>query len=159
MIFLTVGTQFPFDRLVRVVDEALGLKSFSEEVFGQIGESSYKPHNFEAVKHLEKKQYDRIFQEAAGIISHAGMGTITMALKQQKPILVLPRRKMYGEVVNDHQLEIARRFASLKHLLMAEEPEELAEKLNILTDFKPNTRETQVQAVQERICQFLQTLP
>jgi UDP-N-acetylglucosamine transferase subunit ALG13 len=49
MIFLTVGTQFPFDRLVRAVDEAFDNGAIDEEVFAQIGETSYRPRNFEQV--------------------------------------------------------------------------------------------------------------
>ena len=39
MIFLTVGTQFPFDRLVRAVDTACGGKLVNQRVFGQVGDT------------------------------------------------------------------------------------------------------------------------
>jgi len=53
MIFLTVGTQFPFDRLVRAVDSIIDKGLISETLFAQIGESSYKPRNFESAACLE----------------------------------------------------------------------------------------------------------
>ena len=37
MIFLTVGTLFPFDRLVNAVDKAVANGLITEDVFAQIG--------------------------------------------------------------------------------------------------------------------------
>ena len=118
MIFLTVGTQFPFDRLVKAVDKAAGANGFEEHIVAQIGESSYCPENFEAAPALEKAVFDQHISKADCIISHAGMGTITMALDHRKPLLVMPRLKKYGEVVNDHQRAIAKKFEQLGYLLM-----------------------------------------
>ena len=132
MIFLTVGTQFSFDRLVRVVDEVVGKNGFEEEIFAQIGDSSYQPHNFKAVSFLEKKVFDKRICEASCIISHAGVGTIVIALENNKPLLVMPRLKRYGEVVNDHQAALARKFGELGHILVAYSEEELPEKLREL---------------------------
>jgi len=155
MIFLTVGTQFPFDRLVRAVDEAFDNGVIGEKVFAQIGQTSYKPHNFEFVASLGKKLFDERLKQASSIISHAGMGTITMALDNTKPLLVMPRRKKYGEAVNDHQVAIAKRLSELGHLLVAYELEDLPEKIKGLEHFVPKERCTQVEAVVTRIVQFL----
>ena len=155
MIFLTVGTQFPFDRLVKAVDEAVSQNGFNEKIFAQIGCSSYKHQNFEAVSTLEKELFDKRFQEATYIISHAGMGTITMALENHKPLLVMPRLKKHGEVVNDHQVAIARKFEELGHILVAHTEEELPEKLEELRSFHPCPRKNQAKAVAERISRFL----
>ena len=155
MIFLTVGTQFPFDRLVKSVDEIISQNGFEEKIFAQIGDSSYQPRNFESVASLEKKEFDKYLKEASGIISHAGMGTITMALDNEKPLLVMPRRRRYREVVNDHQLAIAKRFEQLGHILVAYEPKELPAKIEKLKSFVPKKRLTQVEAVVRRISRFL----
>ena len=117
MIFLTVGTQFPFDRLVKAVDQAAGTNGFDDKIIAQVGDSSYRPGNFKAARSVEKAVFDQLFTEADSIISHAGMGTITMALDQRKPLLVMPRMKKYGEVVNDHQIDIAKKFEQLGYLL------------------------------------------
>ncbi len=156
MIFLTVGTQFPFDRLIKTVDEAIAGDGGSDEVFGQIGVSSYKPRNFQAVPSLDKEEFDRQLREASGVIGHAGMGTISLALEWNKPLLVLPRRRKYGEVVNDHQVSIARKFEELGHLLAAYDAESLREKMRSLSTFVPRPRPTQADAVVERIAAFLQ---
>ncbi|UCE98824.1 MAG: hypothetical protein JSV82_06450 [Planctomycetota bacterium] len=154
MIFLAVGTQFPFDRLVKSVDIALGYDG-SEKVVAQIGNSLYQPRSFKAVPFLEKHLFDKCVHEASCIISHAGMGIITMALDNNKPLLVMPRLKRYGEVVNDHQIAIARKFEGLGHILVAYSVENLPEKLRQLKTFVPKPRQSQAKAVAERIGQFL----
>lgn len=158
MIFLTVGTQFPFNRLVRAVDEAMGQDLISDDIFGQIGESSYKPENFDAVAYLSKEQFDKCVQEASNVIGHAGIGTITIALEYNKPLLVLPRLKRYGEIVNDHQLDITRKFEHLGYLLAAYSAEELSEKINGLESFVPRKWQSQTDKVTKRISTFLNEL-
>ena len=155
MIFLTVGTQFPFDRLVKTVDEFVGSNGLNEEIFAQIGDSRYQPQNFKAVASLDKSLFDKYLRDASCIISHAGMGTITMALELQKPLLVLPRRKIYGEVVNDHQLGTAKKFEELGHVLAAYSVEELPGKIAQLSSFVPVPRENQAHLVAGRITRFL----
>ena len=129
-----------------------------EEIFAQIGESSYKPHNFESVISLDKKVFDERLKKASGIISHAGIGTITMALDNKKPLFVMPRSKKYGEVVNEHQAAIARKFEELGHILVAYKTEELPLKIEELKNFVPRKREAQPQAVAKRIARFLNDL-
>lgn len=158
MIFLTTGTQFEFDRLVRSVDQLIYQNGFKDEIFAQIGNSSYKPCNFKAVSFLEKQIFDKCIHEASCVISHAGMGIITMALESNRPLLVMPRLKQYGEVVNDHQVAIARKFEKLGHVLVAYEIEELPGKIEELRNFVPRKREAQAHAVAEQIARFLNGL-
>jgi len=158
MIFLTVGTQFPFDRLVRAVDGIIDDGLISETLFAQIGESSYKPRNFESAARLEKKVFDERLKQASSIISHAGMGTITMALSNHKPLLVMPRLKRYHEVVNDHQVAIARKFSELGHILVAYDVKDLPDGIKKLKNFIPRERKINSEAVVNRIRSFLESL-
>ncbi|MHC4075412.1 MAG: glycosyltransferase [Planctomycetota bacterium] len=155
MIFLTVGTQFAFDRLVKSVD-CLALSGLIDErIYAQIGRGLYKPRNFDAVGTLKKNLFDRHLQTASCIISHAGMGTITMALELNKPLLVMPRRQAYGEVVNDHQVAIAKRFEQMGHILVAYNENDLPAKIAQLRYFKPQPRNNNPEAVIGRISDFL----
>jgi len=158
MIFVTVGTQFAFDRLVKAIDDFVSYNGFKQEVFAQIGNSSYKPRSFEYVKSLNKSGFDYTMKKASSIISHAGMGTITTALDNHKPLLVMPRIRKYGEVVNNHQVAIARNFEKLGCILVAYETEELPVKIEELKTFVPRKREAQTQMVAERIARFLSKL-
>jgi UDP-N-acetylglucosamine transferase subunit ALG13 len=155
MIFLTVGSQFPFDRLVRAVDAAFEAGLIDEEIFGQIGESSYKPRNFRYVSSLDKDTFDQMCKKASRMIGHAGIGTITIALKHDKPLLIMPRLEKEGEVVNDHQVAIARRFETLGYVLVAHRVEDLPVKISFLKTFVPRKRTGQVELVAERIAKFL----
>jgi UDP-N-acetylglucosamine transferase subunit ALG13 len=156
MIFLAVGTQFPFDRLVMALDECLDTGLIDEEIFGQVGETSYRPRNFRWSPFLEKKEFDRKIETATKIIGHAGIGIIKTALDNNKPMLVMPRLRMYREVVHDHQVEIAKKFEELGYLLAAYNVQELFEKIRMLKNFVPQKRESQVDSVVQRISEFLQ---
>lgn len=158
MIFLTVGTLFPFNRLVRAIDSAVSNGLIDDEIFAQIGENSYKPRNFESVPSLEKDLFDKHFIEASFIISHAGMGTIIMALSHKKPLLVMPRLKQYRESVNDHQVAAARKFEQFGHLLAVYDEKELAEAVRKLKNFTPKPRTVNPEAVVNKIRQFLDDL-
>ena len=158
MIFLTVGTQFPFDRLVKSVDQAFDKGLIDEEIFAQIGETSYRPRNIEWVASLDKKAFDKHLKEASSIIGHAGMGTITMALKNYKPLLVMPRLKRYREHVNDHQVDTARKFEELGHVLVAYDVEDLPDSIRKLKNFVPKERKANPNAVADRIRCFLNSL-
>jgi beta-1,4-N-acetylglucosaminyltransferase len=158
MIFLTVGTQFPFDRLVRSIDDACQKGLIDDEVFAQIGDSSYCPRNFEYKKTLDKDTFDRQLRSASAVISHAGMGTITMAMENNKPLLVLPRSPEYGEVVNDHQFGIARNFEKNNHVLVAFSEDQLAEKIQKLETFVPAPRLSQASVVTKTISDFINAL-
>jgi UDP-N-acetylglucosamine transferase subunit ALG13 len=155
MIFLTVGTQFGFDRLVKTVDEAIAGGLIQESVFAQIGPGQYLPKRMEYVVSLEKDAFDKKLHSCDAIISHAGMGNIALALEMNKPLLVLPRRRKYGEVVNDHQVETARKFEELGHILVAYDTDQLPEKIKQLKTFVPKPRRPNRQGVIDRITQFL----
>ena len=156
MTFLTVGTLFPFDRLVRAVDRTVGTRTLDGRVFAQIGESKYVPRNMEYAKVLDANSFDSKMKQADYLISHAGIGSITTALSMNKPLLVMPRLRKFNEHVNDHQLETARRFEELGHILVAYSEKDLPEKLEELRNFTPKPRENQSGAVAKRIEQFLQ---
>lgn len=155
MIFLAVGTQFGFDRLVKAVDEAIAGGLIQESVFAQIGPGQYLPKRMDYVVSLEKDTFDKKLQFCDAIISHAGMGNMALALEINKPLLVLPRRSKYGEVVNDHQVDTARKFEELGHVLVAYDTEELPEKIKQLKTFIPKPRIPNRQGVIDRITTFL----
>ena len=140
LIFLTVGTQFGFDRLVMAVDECLSTGGVREEIFAQIGPGKYVPAYMKCVRTLEHGEYERILQSCNQIISHAGIGSIATAMRLQKPMLVMPRQKRYNEVVNDHQVKTSQKFEKMGYILAAYDTSDLEEKLNCLQDFVPKQR-------------------
>ncbi len=109
MIFITVGTQAPFDRLIKVMDE--WAKNSGMECFAQIYNASYFPKYMPYQEMLSEKEYNEIFQKASIIVSHAGMGTIISALQNDKILLTLPRLAHFREHRNDHQMDTTRAFS------------------------------------------------
>ena len=107
MIFLTVGTQLPFDRLVSSVDHWAGLHT-STEIFGQIGPAKYVPVHFKHERYLKAGQVDDFVKRASLVVAHAGMGSILTAMKFRRPIVVVPRDSSRGEHRNDHQIATAK---------------------------------------------------
>jgi UDP-N-acetylglucosamine transferase subunit ALG13 len=158
MIFLTVGSSLPFDRLVEMVDRAVGDGLVGEQIFAQIGSGRYRPQHLEFVDFLTRKDYEARFREASAVVSHAGIGTIAAALKERKPIIVMPRRKEHGELVDDHQTLTAKKFADLNHVLAFSSREELEAGLRRLPHFIPATRTPNAIGIAEKITSFLTDL-
>jgi UDP-N-acetylglucosamine transferase subunit ALG13 len=158
MILLTVGTQFPFDRLVRAVDLAVEKLQLFEEIIAQTGNCSYIPRNFQSVPFFEKSRLEEYMTQATSIISHAGMGSIKTALTYFKPMLVMPRLKKYNEVVNDHQVMLAEEFEKLGYLLAAYSEEHVADKMMELKSFVPRKYELNTASVAARISNYLDSL-
>jgi len=109
MIFVTVGSQLPFDRLVAVVDDWAGHRP-DAELFGQVGDTATPPVNFASVSTMSPEEYQQRFAEAELIVGHAGMGTIITALELGKPLLMVPRLASLKESRNDNQVGTARHF-------------------------------------------------
>jgi UDP-N-acetylglucosamine transferase subunit ALG13 len=112
VIFVTVGTQLAFDRLIIAVDSWAGAAP-GREVFAQIGPTRLAPRHIEYAQFVPPAECDERMRAATAVVAHAGMGTILTALQLGKPLLVLPRRAALGEHRNDHQIATAQRFAEL----------------------------------------------
>jgi len=158
MIFVTVGTQFPFDRLIRAMDDAVAGGCVRDEVFAQVGRGGYRPRHMKWAEELDKDTYSRYVKEASAVVGHAGTGTIVVALEAGKPLLVMPRLSRLGEIVNDHQVRTARKFGEMGHILIAENELEIPGKLRELAVFVPRPRITAVEPVVARIGVFLASL-
>ena len=159
MIFLTVGTcPQQFDRLVQAIDMAVRDGLVSDDIFAQTGACNYQPMHMKFADMLEKSEFDAIFKDADSIIGHAGMGTISMALDQDKPILVAARMSRYKEHVNDHQVSTANMFEKLGHVLVAHKMDELPQKINELSTFIPAKRKATPHLVADKIAEYLEHL-
>ncbi len=120
MILVTVGTDSPFDRLVKAVDSWCADNS-DEEVFAQIGKTNMKPINFPFCNFMKPPEFKRVIKGADFVISHAGMGTILTSLQYQKPLLVMPRIAELGEHRNEHQLATAKYLKLLDRVNVADD--------------------------------------
>ena len=126
LIFAIVGTQrFPFNRMFELIDEAIEAGIIEEEVVAQSGYTEYQPRNFTVIPFLTQEEMNEYVVRSRCIISHAGVGSITNCLERGKPVIVIPRRKEWGEHVDDHQLEISKVFQENGYAAVAESRAEL----------------------------------
>lgn len=131
-IFVTVGAQMPFDRLVLGVD-AWAADHPGHEVFAQIGPDAQKPKTIAFTEFLEPPQFRDRVEWCDVLVAHAGMGSILTALQHGKPVLVMPRRGDLKETRNDHQIATAERFRSMGKVTVAMTEAELPAQLDRLS--------------------------
>jgi UDP-N-acetylglucosamine transferase subunit ALG13 len=124
MIFISVGTnEARFERLLRAVAEL----PRSEPRLVQHGHSVASPEaEVELVDFLGFDEMADAIRRCRVFVTHAGVGSVLVALANGKRPVVVPRRKAFGEAVDDHQLQLGRRFAAAGLVTLVEEPSELA---------------------------------
>lgn len=135
MIFLTVGTQEPFDRLVRAVDAWAA--THDVPVFGQLGRltaDSYRPVNFPFESFVSADEFQERLEASRLMVGHAGMGSIISALSHGKPLLMMARRAALGEHRNEHQLATAARFSGRSGIHVAADADAVGPLIDRLLD-------------------------
>jgi UDP-N-acetylglucosamine transferase subunit ALG13 len=121
MILVTVGTHDRgFDRLVRAMDHYAA--TTGERVVIQRGSSSYKPRHAEALRFTDYETMEGLTRAARLVVTHAAAGTIILAIRLGKPLVVVPRRAAKGEAVDDHQYQLAGALAAQGRVRVVEEP-------------------------------------
>lgn len=106
LIFVIVGTMYGFPRLIKEMDEIA--KDIDEDVIMQIGETIYEPKNAKYFRFTSNGELAKLYNDARIVVCHSGVGTILTALEYGKIVVVVPRLKIYGEHIDDHQLEITK---------------------------------------------------
>jgi UDP-N-acetylglucosamine transferase subunit ALG13 len=107
MIFVSVGThEAPFDRMLRAVYE-LGL---DEELVVQYGPSTVRSDRAVEAEYLSFEEVVDYIRKARAVVMHAGVGSVMISLANGKRPIVMARRHEFGEHVDDHQVELARRM-------------------------------------------------
>ncbi len=120
MIFATVGTQLPFDRMIKAIDK-WNEKQQVRSCFAQVGQGGYSPTTIEFSETLRPSQFAKKIAKCKVIVSHAGMGTILTALQLAKPIIIMPRLSSLGEHRNDHQLATVENLRGIGGIYVADD--------------------------------------
>lgn len=134
-IFVTVGTQLPFPRLIEAMDE-WAINHMEIEVNAQIGHSKIVPKAMKICSELTPSSYNATVQESNVLVGHLGTGTIATAYKYEKPAILMPRRYDFGEHRNNHQMDMARDFVKQNGIYIVYEKKmlfKLLENIEILT--------------------------
>lgn len=123
MIFVTVGTQLPFPRLISMMDDIAGETGL--EVFAQTADPTSACTHIQNSPFLPPDQYDDIMSRTTTLVGHAGIGTILTAKKAGKPVIIVPRKASLGEHRNEHQLATAGYLKGHEGVYVAQDREEL----------------------------------
>lgn len=129
MILLSVGTQLPFDRLVKSVDQ-WAADHPEVEVIAQIGPSHYVPRAMHARDFFDPAQFRELQERCTLMVSHAGVGSIVNALELGKPIIILGRDHLRNEHRNGHQISTVEQFGTLPGIYAARDELHLIELMN-----------------------------
>jgi UDP-N-acetylglucosamine--N-acetylmuramyl-(pentapeptide) pyrophosphoryl-undecaprenol N-acetylglucosamine transferase len=122
--FVSVGTHHqPFDRLLRLVEDAATRGVLPRPVRAQIAASRFRSSlpDFETVPWIAPDRIRSEIRGAAIVVGHAGAGFVTSCLREGKRPLVLPRLGRHGEHVDDHQRQLVGKLSALRLLVPLED--------------------------------------
>lgn len=118
MIFVTLGTQgCDFSRCMKMVEELMKSIKVNGPVIAQTGHTQYKPDGIDCFDFVDEQEYQKYFDEAGVIISHAGTGALFTSINKGKKVIAVARLAEYGEMIDNHQTEIVRKLSSEGHIL------------------------------------------
>lgn len=132
MIFITVGSRsFQFERLLKAVDLAIEKGEISDEVFAQVGSSTYQVKNYKTVDFLNHEEFNKKLNECDVVLTHGGTGVIVNAIKLGKRVVAVPRLVQYHEVVDDHQIQLVEAFEKLGMVTGCYECDKIGEAIKV----------------------------
>ena len=121
MILATVGLhQAGFERLVRAMDAYAA--ACGERVVIQRGTAAYRPRHADHFRFAPPDRMAALSHEARVIVSHAAAGSAVLALRLGKPLVLVPRRRAFGEHLDDHQQELAHALAACGQAVVVDHP-------------------------------------
>lgn len=119
--FVAAGThRQPFTRLLSVADDGVQRGVLPAPVTAQTG-SAVPPPTVGGQPTLSPAQVEQAVREHELVLCHGGSGLISLALRNGKTPLVLPRRAAHGEHVDDHQVDMVAKLAALGYVASLDE--------------------------------------
>lgn len=119
--FVSVGnaTQ-PFERLLSAVVEIA--HSLPQPVIVQHGNTPFSGGGGCIEKSfVNPEDFQRLLTEAELVIMHAGAGSVIHAILAGKVPIVVPRRGIFDELIDDHQMEFASALAETGKVILVKE--------------------------------------
>lgn len=136
MIFVTVGThEQQFNRLLKYIDQLVINGVITEDVIMQTGFSTYEPRCCRWSKLFPYSEMQKNILEARIVITHGGPSSFIAPLQMGKIPIVVPRKKEFGEHVNNHQVTFCKQVAERNgNILVAESVAELGKMIGNYED-------------------------
>jgi UDP-N-acetylglucosamine transferase subunit ALG13 len=138
MIFVTVGnvTQ-QFRRLLDAIDAMSGAGELKDErVIVQSGSNSdFAGRHCVQQDFFPPDEYRKLIHDARVVVCHGGAGTLHHVFHARKVPVVMPRRRKYGEHVDD-QYQFVKALAEQRRIIAAFEPPDLKEAIDQATRYQ-----------------------
>lgn len=159
MILVIVGTNyFPFDRLIKFVDQVLGQ---NYNIVMQTGVSVYKPLNCRYKPYFSEIEMQQLVGEADWVVCHGGYGIISECLRRGKRIIAVPRKREYGECLDDQE-ELCRYLETQSCLICLSDEKAVTGVVEMNKSFQPNldffTNDQNIKSAQTLISSYLNAL-
>jgi len=156
MIFVTVGSdRYPFDRLLRAVEDAYVRHQLTDEIIFQYGSCLHAPSIGRTEAFIPFREVRSLVGRATIVVTHAGVGSIGLCLTRSMRPIVLPRQSSLGEAVDDHQISYAEHMEKEGYIWCARS---VAELQNYVVEAANGRRSLSVVSYREerkRLCDFL----
>ena len=134
MILVLCGTQKQdFSRMIKLVEQVAD----REEVIVQAGHNQYESNKMQIFGFVSNEEIQMLYEKADLIVTHAGAGSMLQAIKNHKKIIAVPRLKEYGEHVNNHQIELAKKFEDLGYLISHQDGDNFIQTYERAKRFEP----------------------
>lgn len=138
MILVLLGTQNnSFVRLLDAVQDCINKKIINEEVIVQAGFTKYESKDMKIFSMINSENFSKMLDEADLIITHAGVGSLISSLERGKKVIVVPRLKRYNEHVNNHQIQIARKYKHEGYVKSVMNLKNLGRAIKSMENFEP----------------------
>lgn len=160
LLFATVGATLPFDRLVRMVEEAKRDGLLPERVIVQVGDGRYLPVGVDEVRDaIPFEEVKDILRRADIVVCHGGTGSLITALQQGCRVIAVPRLFELGEHYDNHQLEITAAFGQRGLLAVVDQTQTFESALAKVRAQPPIMATTELTALSGYITGLLTTWP
>jgi UDP-N-acetylglucosamine--N-acetylmuramyl-(pentapeptide) pyrophosphoryl-undecaprenol N-acetylglucosamine transferase len=123
---VSLGTQEDFG-FRRLLERLVPLVPAGTEVLWQTGGTDTAGLGIDARVRVPSEEMSASIRAADVVVAHAGTGIALMALENGKCPILVPRRSMHGEHVDDHQLTIALELA-LRDLCISRDADSLKDR-------------------------------
>ena len=148
LIFISVGTTYRFEPLVKAIDQIA--PKIKEKIIIQTGRSRYKPKNCGYFRF--KPSLSPYIKKASLVIAHGGAGTTYEVLKSGKKLISIDNPN-----VNDsHQPDLLGQLSKEKYCLWCNDPQKIHDFIIKSKKFKFRKYKSPSCKIHKRINEFLE---
>lgn len=109
--FISLGNSYQsFGRLLKNIEEFIN--ELPKPILIQRGHTEFSSNKAEVVTFMDMNAFEKAINSHSLIILHGGAGSIIQAVSQQKVPVVMARRKIFDEHIDDHQVEFVAKLSS-----------------------------------------------